>query len=274
MIDPFDYKEPNCPLCNGKDFYYPKKHSPKGSIPVNRIIEKLEHAFNKNDMLEAQRLLEYWQLEAQELLDKKGELSVVNEMLGLYRKLNHKQKAYQSIQRAVKLIEELKIEKEFSCGSIYLNIATTFKAIEKTVEGLPFYDKAFEIFSASPNRSKDLMSGFYNNKAVALASLGKNEDALLCYEKALEHLKNTPNEFTDSAITLINLCHLYYQMDDIEKAKECVKKAILLLEDERVIKNGYYAYVLEKCLPAIVHFGYDNKADEYEKIIKEIYEGN
>ena len=49
---------------------------------------------------------------------------------------------------------------------------------------------------------------------------------------------------------------------------------LLLLEDERVIKNGYYAYVLEKCLPAIVHFGYDNKADEYEKIIKEIYEGN
>ena len=42
MIDPFDYKEPSCATCGGKDFYYPNPDAPKGRIPVSRIIEKLD----------------------------------------------------------------------------------------------------------------------------------------------------------------------------------------------------------------------------------------
>ena len=75
MIDSFDYKEPSCKLCDGKSFYYPDKDAPIGHIPVSRIIEKLDACYNKNDYVEAGRLLFYWQKEAQNLLDKRGELS-------------------------------------------------------------------------------------------------------------------------------------------------------------------------------------------------------
>lgn len=274
MIDPFDYKEPSCTLCGGKDFYYPKKDAPKGKIPVSRIIEKVDEAFNKNDMQEAKRLLEYWKKEAQSLLDKKGELSVVNELLGLYRKLDDAKNAEKVAERAVILVKELGLEEDFSVGNIYLNVATTLKAIKKARESIFYYDEAYKIFTKFPERSKDLMSGYYNNRAVALVDLGEVEKAKECYYKALEYLKGTPFEFTDGAITMVNLAHLYFSMDLEHKAKECVEKIILLLENEKVIKNGYYAYVLTKCTPALRHFGFTEKAEEYEKLAEQIYEGN
>ena len=60
MIDPFDYKEPACALCGGKEFYAPDENAPAGRIPVKRIMAKLDESFNRNDMAEAGRLLEYW----------------------------------------------------------------------------------------------------------------------------------------------------------------------------------------------------------------------
>ncbi len=274
MIDPFDYKEPSCALCSGKDFYYPKKDAPKGKIPVSRIIEKVDEAFNKNDMIEAKRLLEYWQKEAQSLLDKKGELSIVNELLGLYRKLDDSKNAEKATERAVLLVKELGLEEDFSVGNIYLNVATTLKAIKKAKESIFYYDEAYKIFTKFPERSKDLMSGYYNNRAVALVDLGEYDMAKECYKKALEFLKGTPFEFTDGAITMVNLAHLYFSMDLEDKAKECVKNIINLLENEKVVKNGYYAYVLTKCTPALRHFGFTKKAEEYEKLAEQIYERN
>ena len=63
-LDPFDFKEPHCALCGGKDFYYPDKDKPSGTIPVPRILDKADALFDKNDYAAAGRLLENWQREA------------------------------------------------------------------------------------------------------------------------------------------------------------------------------------------------------------------
>ena len=60
MIDEFDYKEPSCALCGGKEFYNPELATAKGRIPVKRIIEKADEYYNKNDLASAKRHLEYW----------------------------------------------------------------------------------------------------------------------------------------------------------------------------------------------------------------------
>ena len=44
MIDPFDYKEPACATCGGKEFYSPDKDAPAGRIPIRRVIEKADEA--------------------------------------------------------------------------------------------------------------------------------------------------------------------------------------------------------------------------------------
>ena len=72
MLDGFDYKEPACSLCGGKDFYSPDKDAPSGRIPVMRIIEKLDGFLNRNDTESARAHLVYWKKEAYRLLQKSG----------------------------------------------------------------------------------------------------------------------------------------------------------------------------------------------------------
>ncbi len=272
MLDSFDYKEPQCKLCDGKSFYYPDKDFAKGHIPVSRIIQKLDACYNKNDYNEAGRLLFYWQKEAQSLLDVQGELSIVNELLGHLRKVNDKEKGLEAVNRADELISILKAEDNFSSATIYLNMATTLKAFNMPEKALSIYDKAFEIYSKNGDKSLPYLAGFYNNKALTLVDLLDYEGAEKCYENALNYLKNTQNELTDGAITYVNLAHLYDKMQDKTKVTDCLFSAYGLLTDENITQNGYYAYVLEKCAPSFRQFGYEKIASDFEKLSGEIYE--
>ena len=74
MIDPFDYKEPQCPLCGGEEFYGAERRA--RSVPIMNITEKLDSFFSKEDYRGAKKLLEYWLTEAREIGDERGELSL------------------------------------------------------------------------------------------------------------------------------------------------------------------------------------------------------
>lgn len=272
MLDSFDYKEPSCALCEGKDFYYPDKDAPIGRIPVARVIEKLDESYNKNDMQEAGRLLFYWQNEAKVLKDLQGELSIVNELLGYLRKVNDEEKGLVAIERALFLIDSLDATKSVSSATIYLNIATTLKAFGKAEKSLPLFDKAFSIYSKDLESNKPLLSGFYNNKALTLVDLKDYDGAIKCYNLALENLKYTDREYVDGAITMVNMAHLYDALSNRQKTIDCLFSAYDFLNDERNEHNGYYAYVLSKCAPSFKQFGYHKIADEFIKLSREIYE--
>ena len=271
MLDSFDYKEPQCKLCDGKSFYYPDKDAPKGRIPISRIIQKLDACYNKNDYVEAGRLLSYWQKEAQHLFDMQGELSIVNELLGHLRKVNEQDKGLEAVKRADELISILKAEDNFSTATIYLNMATTLKAFNQPQQALSLYDKAFAIYTKNGDKSKPYLAGFYNNKALTLVDLLDYSGAEMCYQNALKYLQGE-TKLLDGAITYVNMAHLYDKMQDRTKVVDCLFKAFGLLTDERIVQNGYYAYVLEKCAPAFKQFGYEKIAVDFIKLSGEIYE--
>ncbi len=85
MIDKEDYIEPRCLFCE------PKK---KERIPVQRVLEKLDEYFFKKDYSSAQNVLDYWTKEAENLEDIGGKLSLLNECVGLNRKLQNREKAF------------------------------------------------------------------------------------------------------------------------------------------------------------------------------------
>ncbi len=273
MLDPFDYKEPSCALCSGKEFYNPNIDAPASRIPVDRIIQKLDGLLNKNDMAEAERLLEYWQKESRELNDKKGELSVTDELVGLYRKTNNEDKGLSSVARALFLIEEMNIQTQVSVATIYLNCATTKKAFGQAESALPLYEKAEKIYLNNLSPGDKLFAGLYNNKALTLVDLNRFDDAKECYRKAIEILKGDISAIPDLAITYVNLSHALYDCGE-EKSlvTDNMFKAYELLCDERINKDGYYAYVLTKCAPSFEFFGYKKIATQFLSEANEIYE--
>ena len=70
---------------------------PSGTIPIMRIIEKIDDMFEKDDLQGAKRVLEYWEKEAKALNDAKGLLEVLSEQIGLYRKLGEKDKGLAAV---------------------------------------------------------------------------------------------------------------------------------------------------------------------------------
>ncbi len=271
MLDKFDYMEPECPLCGGGDFYHPEKNRPLDRIPVGRIIEKLDRLFDRNDMSEARRLLEYWKDEAHALLDRQGELSMSGELIGLYRKIGAGEKCLCEADAALELLHMLGQENTVTGGTTYINCATAYKAFGKSHDALPLYRKAENIYKRELDPNDTRMGGLYNNMALALADTGDISGAEDAYRSALEVMRRAQHGELECAITLINMAHMYERCLRLEMTDGLMCEAYELLRTEALPRDGYYAFVCEKCYPSFEYFGYTEISDELKKISGEIY---
>lgn len=274
MIDKFDYLEPRCPLTGGKDFYDPQKDAPLGRIPVARIIEKVDSAFDRNDYPEAGRLLETWQREAIALKDRQGELSMCSELIGYYRKQGDGNKGLACISRALQLVEELEQGTMASGATIFINCATAYQAFGFPEKSIPLYTQAEEVYRKVLSPEDPRFGGLYNNMALALADLERYADAATAYASALAVMERAPQGEAECAITWINLAYLYARWKKPEKIDACMEKAYTLLQSRNLPRDGYYAFVLEKCAPAFRDFGNMEAYQILTKTSEEIYARN
>jgi len=248
---------------------------PIGRINVNAIISKLDGYFSKNDMTGAKRLLEYWQSEATALRDLRGELSIVNEMLGFYRKVLDKEKGLASVSRSLELDSRLGISEEISGATVLLNAATTLKAFGEAERAVGIYGDVLSVYSKNLEAGDARLGGFYNNYALALTDLGRYEDARECYEKALGIMKNADGGLIDCAATHVNMAHLFeaWHGAECEEIEGNLSRALEIINGEKTPRDSYYAFVLSKCAPSFEHFGFFADAREMKERSDKIYEG-
>ena len=258
--------ELECPACK-------KIEKAAGSVPVGRVIEKLDTLLSKNDLSGAERLLEYWMTEAQGLDDARGELSLVNEMLGLSRRLGNKEKGTAAISRALSLLAETEMDGTVSGATILLNAATTRKAFGAPEEAVALYEKTAAIYLAQGLDEKDSRyAAFYNNYATTLVDLARFDEAQALYEKALT-LTSEIGALLDHAVTLVNLAHMHEAREGIESEKiaACLSRAETVLLEEVTERTPYYAFVAEKCAPSFDYFGHFFTANTLRDRSREIY---
>lgn len=254
-----------------------KLKSNSGKIPVARIIEKLDDFFKVNNLNEAAKLLEYWQREAENIGDLSGELSVVNEMLGFYRRTSEEEKALFAVERAQKLIELTNSTFSLSGATILINMATTLKAFGILEEAVNTYEKACIIYEDKKISKDDpRYAPLYNNYATTLTDTGDFEKAEKLYKKAIEITSSNIKTLLDCAVSYVNLAHLYDKRNDslAEEIEYCMSEAEKILEDERIKRDSYYAFVASKCAPSFDYFGYFVMAQKLNDKAREIYEGN
>ena len=274
VLDAFDYKEPSCVSCGGKEFYYPHSDEQTGSIPVRNIIEKLDGCFETNDLVGAERLLDYWYSEAEAMNDKRGLLAILSEQMGLYRKTNNKEKGLESSYRGLDLLKELNLLDAVSGATIALNAATTLKAFGKSTESIPIYKEVQTVYENKLSADDKKIAGLLNNMALAYVDAGEYSEAEKNYKRAITVLSKNTNTENEIAITYINMAHLYRNEygESEQKIYDCMEKAWEYLSSEKIKKNGYHAFVCEKCAPSFEFFGYFVYADDLKGRIKEIYE--
>ena len=261
-----DYEEPCCPF---------EKPDEIKTIPVRRVLDKLDEYFAKDDAAGAERHLKYWLAEAQENRDRRGELTVLNELVGLYRKNEREEEALAAAERAIRLAEAIGLSGSVTMGTTLLNAATAYKVFEQPVKALALYERARELYEANLPPTDGRLAGLYNNMAVTLTALKRYAEARDLYEAALAIISKTEDGKADEAITWLNMADLIGAEKGVEDGdtaiRKCLDKAETLLNDSALSRDGYYAFVCEKCAPTFAFYGYYFTAKELEKRAAEIY---
>lgn len=272
ILSPEDYEEPQCPFC--VDAY--KDERPVKSIPVGRVIEKADEYFSRNDYNGAERHFLYWLEEARVGNDDRGAFAVRNELMGLYRKTGKREEALSDVSETMSLISKMGMENEIAAATAYVNAGTVYKSFSMSEKAIPYFEKATAIYERELKSDDGRLGGLYNNTALALTDLKRYSEAKTAYEKAIKVMEKVENGELEIAITCLNMANLTEDEKGLEDGAEEIAallgKAEKLLDTESVPRNGYYAFVCEKCAPTFGYYGYFAFAEELKRRAKAIYE--
>lgn len=274
QMDFTDYTDPICPFCTDQF----KKQPPVHPIPISRVLEKLDEHLGRNDYDSAEKHLLYWLGEAEDGRDNHGMLTIENELMGLYRKTNRKEPALDSLNKAAALIDELGIGQSATAGTTYTNAATVYKAFSMPEKSLELFEKAIDIYEKTLSPDDSRLGGLYNNLGLTLTDLKRFDEAKIYYNKAIDVMKQNRYGELEIAITYLNLADLAAAQLGAEESEkivdEYIEKAYELLNKDYLPRNGYYAFVCEKCAPIFGYYGRFLYNKELSDRAREIYEGN
>ena len=252
LINKEDYVEPRCVLCE-EPYGAEEKIRP---VPQGRIMDKVDEYMSRRDYAGVERHLLYWLEEAKLGHDEKGELMIENELVGHYRKVQDRERAFLHAEAA--------------------NVATAYSAFGENDRAIGFFEKARAAYESIPSVKPALLGGLYNNMALTLVSLGRFSEAYALYEKALSIMAHAEHGALEQAITYLNMADAKEAELGAEAAAETVDRyletAQTLLDTPTLVRDGYYAFVCEKCAPSFAYYGWFFAANELNERAKAIYE--
>ena len=246
------------------------------AIPVRRIIEKMDEYMSRLDYAGAERHLKYWLAEARASGDRRGELTMLNELIGHSRKTSQREMAERCFREALAMIVELGLEDSVTAGTTYINIATASYVFGNYERSMDMFSRAEAVYRQHPDTEQKLLGGLYNNMGLTLTALGRYDEAMAAYEKALEQMAKVPGGALEQAETCLNMANtLEYRYGAVEAEKRInalLDRAEALLDTPDLPHDGYYAYVLDHCAPTFERYGYFLTAQRLKEQTKQYYE--
>lgn len=244
-------------------------------MQTDRILSKLDSYLHKNDYASAERHLLYWLGEAEASGDVRVALLVNNELMGLYRKQGMEEQAIARVDAAIGLINDRGLQGQIGAATTLLNCATVYKAFGRADDALPLFDDAKAIYEAQLKPDDGRLGGLYNNMGLALSDLRRFGEARELYFKAIDIMKHNGSDL-EVAITVLNLATLSENELGLEESSEAVDEYLSQARD--ILENwtkrdGYYAFVCEKCASVFGYYGYFAYEEELTERSRRIYEG-
>lgn len=246
-------------------------------ISIDRILSKLDEYLNKNDYALAERHLLYWLGEAKSNNDLKVELLVSNELMGLYRKLGKETEALSCVENALLRIEASGIGMQVGAATTYLNAATVYKAFGRAEESIPLFYKAKDIYERELESTDTRLGGLYNNMALSFVDLKEFDRAQELYDKAISVMSQSSESDLEVAITYLNMATASEQRYGLLDAESTINEYLTYAQEileSHAPKDGYYAFVCEKCASVFGYYGWFFFENELVSRARRIYGGN
>lgn len=246
------------------------------SISTQRVLIKLDEYLSKNDYSSAERHLLYWLSEAESSSDHRAELLIRNELMGLYRKLGKRDEALDCVVKALNKIDSLDLGDQVGSATTFLNSATVYKAFGMADKSISLFERAKGIYESKLEANDSRLGGLYNNMALSLSDLSRFDEARELYNKAIG-IMNVSGSYLEVAITLLNLATMTENELGLENACDIIDK--YLSEAKELLegwedRNGYYAFVCDKCASVYGYYGHFAYENELKERVKSIYEGS
>lgn len=247
----------------------------KETIPIQRMIGRLDACFGHNDMKGAGECIRFWEAEARRLEDERGLLTVLNEAVGYYRRTKRKTRALEAMEESLQLVEKLELTRSISGATIYTNAATTCSFFGNEKKALELYEKAAGCFLAENRTDTYEYAALLNNRASTFYTLKRYDEAEKDWREAIGLLKKIGCHAGEIAISLIMLAHLTFDRDDTayDAVESLLDEAWDYINSEDQPKDGNYAYVLRKCAPSLDYFQRPIEAQACRDVAREIYTG-
>ena len=197
--------------------------------------------------------------------------------MGLFRKLGDEAAAEEALASALALVDRTGLDDTVTAATTWLNAATVRKRFGRAAEALPLCEKARAVYERALAPEDPRLGGLYNNMALTLTDLGRYAEARALYEKALTIMEKQEHGALEAAITELNLANLAEAEQGLLEAEAEIEarldRAWALLNDPALPKNGYYAFVCEKCAPSFGYYGRFLDAQELKERSERIYAG-
>ena len=248
--------------------------SSPGKIPLQEIIARCDELFNAGKGAETGEFLRQWRQQAQISGDERGELSLLNELIGHYRMNCDPRRGKEAVNAALDLIKKLALSETLSAGTIMLNAATALQSFGETEEALTLYKESRRIYEKTLPPGDKRFAGLLNNMAAAYVEKGEFKAAENCYLDALALLQES-KDLMDSAVTCLNLAQLYRSWNnDTELIAAMLGCAMEYFDSPQSVRDGYYAHTCSKCASGFGALGRKDIEEELKSRAEKIYAGH
>ncbi|MEG0365843.1 MAG: tetratricopeptide repeat protein, partial [Coprobacillus sp.] len=237
---------------------------------MQSILNQIDQFYALNQYEEA---YQYMLIQLEEAMIHKQDniiLGLLSELMGYYRVRAEFVLGNQMAIQAIKIIENLGLDKTIPSATTYLNIATLYRVQGLYKESSMYYQKAFNIYQQLLDESDERYISLYNNMSLLYQEINQLEQAIEYELKALSLIKDKENCEVETAITYTNLSQMYLTKNNYNEGMKFLNQAIDLFLQYAPQDPHYFATLASMAQAHYLKKEYTEALHIYEDVLEKI----
>ena len=203
-------------------------------MDIQNFFDGLDALFSAGSMEQVEPYFQENLRQAEEESDIGAKITILNEMMGFYRETSQYEKAKESIQQVLELMERSGLADSLPYATTLLNSANALRAAGELEQAAQYYNQVFALFEGQVPQTDFRYAELYNNVSLLYQEMKRYDMATQCLLNALAIVEQTPGKEFQQAVTLANLGSSELQEGKEREAVEHLKQAIDLFQSMEV----------------------------------------
>lgn len=235
---------------------------------IEKLMQDIDILYSEQKIDEVEALIQEKIVEIKENNAIYPAISLMNELLGIYREKGDAIKGQKTVDEILEIFEQNNLKHDENYGTSLLNIATAQRSFGNYEVAKRYYNECKQCYVGKIDQNDYRYASLYNNISLLSIETKDFHCAIENLKKSLEILYSHQNVDVQIATANTSLAQIYIEMDCLEIAKKHIKIAM------NIFKNHEdYHFSATLAVGANIEFlmkNYKKSAELYKKAMKEI----